>query len=96
MHPPFEYLGYTGSVAFCAIDRHYSGFIEDTSDQITYEAANLEGLRANFEAAVDEYVRLCIDLSAGAGGEPGGEGQMSIHVSACAADLPGAPTRKLS
>ena len=67
-HPPcmysqFEYLGYTGSVTAPEEDGAYRGFVTDTSDEVTYAASSLEGLRANFQAAVGENIELCLEVA---------------------------------
>ena len=80
MHPPFRYLAFTGSISSAA-NGNYTGVVEDTGDQVTYHARSLEGLRANFEAAVDEYVNLSLKVAYGESLDQLDEHQLFIHLS---------------
>lgn len=57
-----EYHGFKGSACFDRKrDRHY-GMVLDVTDGVVYESSSAEGLIANFEAAVDEYISFQKDL----------------------------------
>ena len=80
MYSQFRYLGYTGSVTAAEEDGAYRGFVTDTSDEVTYAASSLEGLRANFQAAVDEYIELCLKIATWQGLDDLDERKLSVHV----------------
>lgn len=54
-----EHRGYTGSVAYDAVERIFYGEVLDLKDLITYEAMNEELLENAFRDAVDEYLDQC-------------------------------------
>ena len=81
MYSQFRYLGYTGSVTAPEEDGTYRGFVTDTSDEVTYAASSLESLRANFQAAVDEYIELCLEVASGQFLDALDERKLSVHVS---------------
>ena len=49
------YKGYVGSVNRCE-DGEFYGKIEGIGDLVLYESKNIDGLRAAFEEAVDDYL----------------------------------------
>lgn len=54
----FEYRGYKGSACLDRMGGRRFGLVLEILDAVVYEAASPEGLKANFEAAVDEYIDL--------------------------------------
>lgn len=55
-----KYKGYTGSVEFSEEDNCLYGQVLGMSrDGITYEGEDVNGLRADFERAVDDYISSC-------------------------------------
>ena len=81
MNSLFEYLSYTGSVSLSKQNGMYSGHLMETNDQVTYEAATLVGLDANFQAAVEEYIDLCVGVATGPPPDSEDERQLFVHVS---------------
>lgn len=57
------YRGYQGSAEVSLEDNCLHGVVVGITDLVTYEAATVEGLRAAFENAVDNYLQQCADLS---------------------------------
>ncbi|EKN4037610.1 MULTISPECIES: type II toxin-antitoxin system HicB family antitoxin [Yersinia] len=54
-----KYKGFYGSIEFSIEDMVLYGKIECINDLVTYEAADLPGLKSAFEEAVDDYVETC-------------------------------------
>lgn len=57
-----EYKGYTGSVEVSIGEGVLHGKVLFINDLVTYEAADVPGLRQEFEAAVDDYLETCAAL----------------------------------
>lgn len=55
-----KYKGYTGSVDYSEEDNCLYGKVLGMSkDAITYEGLDINGLRKDFEEAIDDYLVLC-------------------------------------
>lgn len=55
-----KYKGYTGSVDYSEEDNCLYGKVLGMSkDAITYEGLDINGLRKDFEEAIDDYLALC-------------------------------------
>ena len=54
----FEYRDYRGSACSDITSGRHFGMVLEVLDAVVYEAVSAEGLKANFEAAVDEYIDL--------------------------------------
>jgi predicted HicB family RNase H-like nuclease len=61
MSRTLEYKGYNGSVLYSAEDKLLHGRIVGIRDAISYEGKDVKGLEKNFKAAVDEYLRFCVE-----------------------------------
>lgn len=57
-----EYNGYKGTVEFSLEDDVLHGSIQFIQDMVSYEADTLPQLKAEFEAAVDDYLETCKEL----------------------------------
>lgn len=55
----FEYKNYVGSCNISVEDNCLHGKLEFISDLVTYEAATVDELKKEFEAAVESYLNLC-------------------------------------
>lgn len=58
----FEYKGYSGSIEISVEDNCLHGKVLHIRDLVTYEAESVPDLRAQFEAAVDNYIQACARL----------------------------------
>lgn len=58
----FEYNGYTGSIVASVNDQCLYGKILFIVDTVTYEAETVAGLKAEFIAAVDDYIATCAEI----------------------------------
>lgn len=57
-----KYKGYIGSVEYSEDDKCLFGKVQGMAkDCITYEGSTVEELTADFEGAVDDYLKLCAD-----------------------------------
>ncbi|WP_110642598.1 type II toxin-antitoxin system HicB family antitoxin [Salinicola sp. CPA57] len=56
-----EYNGYAGTVEFSIDDGTLYGKIQFINDLVTYESETILGLKAEFEAAVDDYLSTCAE-----------------------------------
>lgn len=54
-----EYKGYQGSIETSIEDECIHGKILHISDLVTYEASTIAELKAEFKAAVDDYIDTC-------------------------------------
>lgn len=54
-----SYKGYTGSIEASLTDNVLHGKILFVNDLVTYEADNIPQLKAEFEAAVNDYLETC-------------------------------------
>lgn len=54
-----EYKGYQGSVEYSAEDGILHGRVLANRSVFSYEGADVESLKRDFEAAVDDYLELC-------------------------------------
>ncbi len=54
-----RYKGYDGSARFSDEDGVFHGKLEGIQALVNYEAESVEGLRAAFREAVDDYLELC-------------------------------------
>ena len=61
MKDMMKYKGYLGSVHYSDEDRVFHGKLEFIRALVTYEGTGVEGLRAAFEEAVDDYLDLCVE-----------------------------------
>ena len=62
MTDTLEYNGYTGSVEYSAEDECLYGKLQNIRDLVNYEAEDVKSLKAEFEAAVDDYLVTCDEL----------------------------------
>jgi predicted HicB family RNase H-like nuclease len=62
MTDTLEYNGYTGSVEYSAEDECLYGKLLNIRDLVNYEAEDVKSLKAEFEAAVDDYLVTCEEL----------------------------------
>lgn len=62
MTDTLEYHGYTGSVEYSAEDECLYGKLQNIRDLVNYEAEDVKSLKAEFEAAVDDYLVTCDEL----------------------------------
>ena len=80
MNYVLEHHGHKGSAFFDPIsDRHY-GMLLNIADGVAYESSSAEGLIANFEAAVEEYIRFHSHLTDEDGEEMADHTEISIFV----------------
>lgn len=56
-----KYKGYYGTVEFSADDKVLFGKVIGINSLISYEGESVEGLKEDFEAAVDDYLDLCAE-----------------------------------
>jgi len=54
-----EYKGYTGVFEFDTELELFSGFVVDLRDQIYFEGASVEQLKASMRRAIDHYLEVC-------------------------------------
>ncbi len=54
-----KYKGYYGSAHYSDADRVFHGKLQFIRSLVTYEGADVAGLRGAFEEAVDDYLDLC-------------------------------------
>ncbi len=61
-----KYRNFKGSACFDQDTGRHFGMVLDIIDGIVYESSSVEGLVANFEAAVDEYIdfQSCLENEA--------------------------------
>jgi predicted HicB family RNase H-like nuclease len=57
----FEYKGYYGTVEYSATDNILHGKILGIRGLISYEGDSLQSLKEDFEGAIDDYLKTCID-----------------------------------
>lgn len=62
MKEMLKYRDYFGSVSFSPEDNILHGKIECINDLVTFEAKDVDSIRAEFEAAVDDYLETCAEL----------------------------------
>jgi len=74
-----KYKDFFGSVDYSASDECFYGKIIGTSDLVTFEGDSVEGLRAAFIEAVEDYLILCEEV----GKEPqkSYKGSFNVRVS---------------
>ena len=56
-----QYKGYVGSVEFSEEDRIFYGKVMGVRSLISYEGENEKELFNNFHAAVDDYLKTCVE-----------------------------------
>ena len=61
MKDMIAYKGYYGSVHYSDEDQVFHGKIEFIRSLVSYEGTDVGNLRAAFEEAVDDYLKLCED-----------------------------------
>ena len=76
-----EYYGYKGTARFCDKRNVFVGMVEEVSHTVTFEAAEVISLQANFEAAVEEYTSLLQEMLIGSQDWTAHGSLISIHVS---------------
>lgn len=54
-----EYKGYLGSVEYSNEDEVLHGRLEFIRDLVTYEGKDVQGIKAAFQEAVDDYLEVC-------------------------------------
>jgi predicted HicB family RNase H-like nuclease len=59
MKDVLTYKEYIGSVHFNAEDEVFYGRIEGIEDLVSFEGTSVEKLKAAFEEAVNDYLRIC-------------------------------------
>ena len=75
-----KHRGFKGSACFHQNTGRHFGMVLDVIDGIVYESSSAEGLVANFEAAVDEYIDFQNDLQDDASGTILARAAISITV----------------
>ena len=58
----FRYKGYEGSAAYSCDDAVFHGKLLDIRALINYEAETEQNLERAFQAAVDDYLGLCVHV----------------------------------
>ena len=56
-----EYKGYYGTVEFSGTDSVLFGKVAGISGLISYEGDSIKSLRADFEGAIDDYLKICAE-----------------------------------
>lgn len=56
-----EYKGYTGVFEYDPTVELLTGHVVDIRDEIYFEGASIEEVRANMASVVDEYLRVCTE-----------------------------------
>jgi predicted HicB family RNase H-like nuclease len=56
------YKDFIGSVSFSAEDNVFWGKIEGIDDLVTFESDNVEGLKQEFQEAVNDYIETCKEI----------------------------------
>ena len=56
-----EHRGYVGSAQFSEADGVFHGRVQGIRDVVSYEGTSVAALRADFEAAVDDYLAMCAE-----------------------------------
>jgi predicted HicB family RNase H-like nuclease len=59
MKDMMSYKGYCGSVHYSDEDQVFHGKLEFIRSLVSYEGTDVKMLRAAFEEAVEDYIRLC-------------------------------------
>ena len=59
MNNMLEYKGYYGTVEYSSEDNILYGKVAGISGLLSYEGGSIEELKADFEAAVDDYLESC-------------------------------------
>ncbi len=59
MKTTLDYKGYKAAIAFDAEDEIFTGRLAGINDIVGFHADTVEGLKAAFHEAVDEYVAAC-------------------------------------
>ena len=75
-----EHLGHKGSAFFDPIGGRHYGTLLNIPDRVAYESSSAEGLIANFEAAVEEYIHFHGHLLDEHGEEMVDHAEISIFV----------------
>ncbi len=57
-----KYKGYYGSYQVCLESSSIHGKIEFINDLVTFEASNVDDLKREFEASVDDYLETCNEI----------------------------------
>jgi predicted HicB family RNase H-like nuclease len=78
MNNTMTYKGLTARVEFSADDSLFVGRLIGVEDVVGFHANTVEGLRAAFEEAVDDYLATCERL--GRGPLKSASGQMMLRV----------------
>ncbi|MDR2357212.1 MAG: type II toxin-antitoxin system HicB family antitoxin [Oscillospiraceae bacterium] len=74
-----EYRGYYGTVGFSAADDVFFGKVAGVNSLISFEGDSVQGLRADFEGAVNDYLEMCADK--GIEPEKAYKGSFNVRVS---------------
>jgi predicted HicB family RNase H-like nuclease len=61
MNNMMQYKEYFGSIHYSDEDQIFYGKVEYIRSLISFEGEDVPSLRANFEAAIDDYLALCED-----------------------------------
>jgi predicted HicB family RNase H-like nuclease len=59
MSDVLEYKGFLGSASYSGEDEVFHGKLEGIRDLVTYEGADVRGLKQAFREAVDDYIETC-------------------------------------
>ena len=59
MNNILEYKGYNGTVEYSAEDSVLFGKVIGIKSLMSYEGQSVEELKADFEGAVDDYIKYC-------------------------------------
>ena len=55
----FVYKGYVGSIEYDKESDQYHGFLIGIRDSVTYNSKTKDGLKREFEDAVEDYIKTC-------------------------------------
>lgn len=80
MSATFEYNGYVGSIEISTEDNCLHGKLLFIEDLVSYEADTIQDLKAEFIAAVDDYIETCQEI--GKEAQRPFKGSFNIRISA--------------
>jgi predicted HicB family RNase H-like nuclease len=79
MNNMMQYKDYFGSIHYSDEDQIFYGRVEYIRSLISFDGEDVPSLRANFEAAIDDYLALCEDK--GINPEKPFKGSFNVRVS---------------
>jgi len=74
-----EYKGYYGTVGFSSNDNILFGKVLGINSLLSYEGESLQALKKDFESAIDDYIRICIEK--GVCPEKAYRGKFNVRIS---------------